>query len=73
MYMGLFSKTTKAEYDRIIAREMESLGNLQARLASAKAMYGKTQPSLIASLQSDIAYTKARIAKFKEERKSAPK
>lgn len=72
-FSSLFKESTKADYDRMIIDANEQLARLQSRLESSKAVYGKTQPAVIAAIKSDIAHQKAYIANLKIKRKSAPK
>ena len=64
---------TKADWDAVIQDLNRELANAQGRLASHKAMYGNSQPYIIAGDKNQIAQIKARIANAKIERKNALK
>ena len=71
--LGFGHAKTKADWDERIVVMNRELANLQARLESAKAMYGNKQPAVIAGFKAQIAQKKADIANAKIERRNAPK
>lgn len=73
--MGLFGfgTKTKSDWDKEIQSKNSYLAKRKADLAKYKAMYGSSQPALIAGIKSDIERLKAEIANAKIERKNAPK
>ena len=72
LFSSLFKKSTKADYDRMIILYTKQLANAQSRLESHKAVYGRSQPAVIAADKRDIAQIKANIARAKIERRNAP-
>lgn len=73
--MGLFGfgTKTKSDWDEEIQSLNNRLAGRKADLARYKAMYGSSQPYMIAGVKSDIERLKAEIANAKIERKNAPK